>query len=157
MRFHWLDVSASRPCGQRLESLLKSMGGKSLVPFLVVKWIIGVKPITLGIYVQSGDLGRIRRLYEHLLLGNQVRDKFNFVIVEMELLLVQVPVHVWIRQKDLGNAALQNDIEDLGLPQFVERLGREHQRSVVFAPGLEGFNDIGTDARVFQKKPGLVD
>ena len=44
-----------------------------------------------------------------------------------------------------------------GPPQLVERLRRKHHRRVVFAPGLEGLDDVSLNARVSEEHPRFVD
>src|SRR5882672_10837338 len=137
--------------GKNFQALLETVGGKCLVTLPVVERVIRVKPVALRINVEVGHLRGVRRLDEHLLFGNQAGDQLDLVVIEVEVLLVKLPVHVGVGQENLGDAAFQNHVEDVRLPQFIERLGREHERSVVFSPRLEGFNDVRTNAGVLQK------
>src|SRR6202011_518828 len=142
--------------GKNLQALLEAVGSKCFVTLPVVERVIGVKPVALGINVEIGHFRRVRRLDEHLLLWNQAGNQLDLVVVEVEVLLVELPIHVGIGQENLGDAALKNYVEDLRLAQLIDRLCREHERRVVLSPGLEGFNDVRTDARVLQENPGLI-
>src|ERR1700674_411573 len=79
------------------------------------------------------------------------------MVIQVKMLLVKFAVHVGVGQKDLGDAALKDHVENVGLPQFVERLCRKHERRVVLSPSLERLNDVGADAWVFQEHPGFID
>src|SRR5581483_3990888 len=143
--------------GQNLQTLFEAVNGKGFVAFAVIERVVCVEPIALGIHVKVGNLRRVRRFDQHLLLGNKSSNQLDFVIIEMELLLVKVPVHIRIGKEDLGDAALQDHIENVGLAQFVDRLCRKYERGVVLPPRLERFHDVGPYARILEKDPGFVD
>src|ERR1700756_324641 len=75
----------------------------------------------------------------------------------MKLTAIQVLVHVRIGEEDFGRTALDDNVEQLGTLQLVERLRGENHGSVVLAPGLQGFGDVLLDARIPKKYPRLVD
>ena len=75
----------------------------------------------------------------------------------MELAAVQIPVHVGVGEENLRGAAFDDYVENVRAAQLVERLGREHHRRVVLAPGLERLDDISLNAWVLEKHPRLVD
>src|SRR6185312_14244600 len=70
---------------------------------------------------------------------------------------IKLPVHVRIGQENLGYATFKNHVENLGLTQFIERLGGEHKSGVVFAPSFQCFNDVGANTRVLEKNPRFID
>src|ERR1700719_3421382 len=74
----------------------------------------------------------------------------------MELLPIEVPVHIGIGQEDFGWTAFDNYIQDFRPAQLVEGLGRENHRGVGFSPGLERLDDVPLNARILQKHPCLI-
>jgi hypothetical protein len=54
--------------------------------------MVRVEPIAFRVDFEIGDLREFRRLDEKLLLGPERRDKFDFVVVEIELAAVQILV-----------------------------------------------------------------
>ena len=66
------------------------MRGENFIALAIVKWIVGVKPIALGIDVEIGNLGCVGVFDKHLPLWDQCGDELSFVVVEMELLLVKI-------------------------------------------------------------------
>ena len=74
----------------------------------------------------------------------------------MELLPIQLAVHVGIGEENLGGAAFLDDIQNPGLSQLIERLRRKHHRRVLFAPGLKGLNDVVLHGGVAEEYPRFV-
>ena len=89
--------------------------------------------------------------------GDEARDQLDFVFVQVKLTLVEITVHIRIGEEDFCCAAFDDDVEDVGTLEFVERLRRKDHRGIVFAPGLQGLDDIPLDAGVLEEHPGLVD
>src|SRR5580658_7016442 len=74
----------------------------------------------------------------------------------MELLPIEVPIHIGIGQEDFGRAAFDNYIQHLRPAQLVEGLGRENHSGVGFSPRLERLDDVPLNARILQKYPCLI-
>src|SRR5580700_1926755 len=142
---------------QHLEASLEPMLLKSLFPRLVVIRIVGVEPVAPAIDVQIRNLPEFRRLDQELLLGNQVRNEFDFGFVQVKLPPVEIAVHIGIREKNLCRAAFDDDLEDVRALQLIERLRREDHGGIVLAPGLQGLDHIALDAGILEKHPGFVD
>src|SRR3984893_17293727 len=145
------------PSREHFKTSLKAVGLESLFPFFVVVRIVCVQPIALGIDVEIGDLRQLWRLNQELLLGDEGRDQFDLVFVQVELTAVQIPVHIGVRKEDFGGATFDDYVEDVRTLEFVERLGGQHHCGVVFPPGLEGFDDGPLDAGVLQEHPRFID
>ena len=94
--------------------LARSRVPRSLFSFLVVVWVVRVEPIALAIDVEVGDLREFRRLNQKLLLGDEARNEFDFVFIQVKLAAIQVAVHVGVREENLGGAAFDDDVEDVG-------------------------------------------
>src|SRR5258708_1874358 len=75
----------------------------------------------------------------------------------MELVPVQLAIHVGIGEENLCGTGFDNHVHDVRLPQFVERLGGQNHRRVLLAPGLERLDDVAFDARISKKRPRFVD
>src|SRR5580704_5702541 len=75
----------------------------------------------------------------------------------MKLPSVQLAVHVRVGEKNLRSAAFEDDVEQIGPAQIVERLCGKDHGGVVFAPGLKGLDDIALNAGILQKHPSLID
>ena len=90
-------------------------------------------------------------------MGIRFEIERDFVFVEVKLAAIELAIHVGIGEEDFGRAAFDDDVEDVGALQFVERLGRENHGGIVFPPGLERFDDVSLNAGVLQEHPGLVD
>src|SRR5229473_5223104 len=75
----------------------------------------------------------------------------------MELVPVQLAVHVRVGEKNLCGTGFDNHVHDVRLPQFVERLGGQNHRRVLLAPGLERLNDVAFDARISKERPRFID
>ena len=69
----------------------------------------------------------------------------------MKLLAVQLAVHVRVGEKDLGRGAFENDVEQVGPAQLVERLRGQDHGGVVLAPGLQCLDDVPLDGGVLRK------
>src|SRR5260370_40566004 len=143
--------------GQNVQALFKPVRVERFLPLAVVVGIIRVQPVAAAVDVEIGDLGEFRGLDQKLLLRKQGRDQADFSVVQVKLTAVQLLVHVRVRKKDFRRAALDNDIEQLGAPELVERLRGEGHRSVVLPPGLKSFGDEALTAGVPKKYPSLVD
>src|SRR5216683_539279 len=75
----------------------------------------------------------------------------------MELVPVQLAIHVRVDEENLCGTGFNNHVHDVGLPQFVERLGGQNHRRILFAPGLQRFHDVALDARISKKRPRFID
>ncbi len=62
------------------------------------------------------------RLDQKLLLGNEVGDEVDFRFIEVELILVELPIHIRVREENLCCASLDDHVHDVRLPQLIERL-----------------------------------
>jgi len=82
--------------GENLQTFLETVGCECFVTLPVVERVIGVKPIALGIDVEIGDFRRIGRLDEHLLLRDEAGNELDLMVVEVEVLLVKLPVHLGV-------------------------------------------------------------
>jgi len=82
--------------GENFQTFLEPVGGKCFIALPVVEGVVGVKPVALGIYVEIGDFRRVWRLDEHLLLRDKAGNQLDFMVVKVEVLLVQFPVHLRI-------------------------------------------------------------
>src|SRR5712664_2395155 len=107
--------------GQNVQALFKSVRVERFLPLAVVVGIICVQPVAAAVDVEVGDLGEFRGLDQKLPLWKQGRDQADFGVVQVKLTAVEVLVHVGVRKKDFCGAALDNDIEQLGTPELVER------------------------------------
>ena len=131
------------------------MGIEGLLAPAVVERVVGVKPVALAVDVQVRDLGNVRGLDQHLLLGNQGRHQLQLVVVQVKVLAVELAVEVGVGEKNLGAAGFDQDIEDLGFAELIERLGGENQGGVALAPGTEGLGDVGAQCRGSSGTPRL--
>src|SRR5882757_6994994 len=118
------------------------MGLERLAALAVVEGVIGIKPVAFRVYGEVDDLREFRSLDEELPLGNQAGDEFDFVVVEMKLRSIQLPVHIRVRKENLCRAAFDNNVEDLRPTQLVERLRGQDHRRVVLPPGLQGLDNV---------------
>src|ERR1700736_2289201 len=75
----------------------------------------------------------------------------------MELVPVQLAVHVGVGEENLCGTRFDNHVHDVRLPQLVERLGGQNHRRILFAPSLERLDDVSLDARIPKKRPRLID
>jgi len=98
------------------------------------------------------DVFRLERL-----LGKERGNQLDFRVVQMKLAPVEFAVHSGVGQEDLGGAALDDDVEDVGTFELVEGLRAEDHGRVVFPPGFQGFDHVTLNARIFQKHPSLID
>src|SRR5262249_12003713 len=69
---------------------------------------------------------------------------------------IDIPVHVGIGKENLCCAALDNYVENVRAPQFVERLSRKNHCCVMLPPSFERFYDISLNVRVSEEHPSLV-
>jgi hypothetical protein len=76
---------------------------------------VGVEPLAFGLHFEIGNFHQFGRFDEKLLPGPQRRDELDFVLVEMELASVEVPVHVRVGQEYLRRATFNDDVQDLDL------------------------------------------
>ena len=74
---------------------------ESFFPFAIVKRVVCVEPVARPVNRQVRNLREFRGLNEELLLGDKGRNEIDFVLVQMELSPIKVPIHVGISQEDL--------------------------------------------------------
>src|SRR6266849_3422782 len=74
----------------------------------------------------------------------------------MELVPVQLAVHVRVGEENLCGTGFDNHVHDVRLPQFVERLGGQNHRRILFAPGLQRFHDVALDAWISKERPRFI-
>ncbi len=91
------------------------------------------------------------------MFGNESRNQFDFLFVQVEVPAVQLTIHVGIGKKDFRDTALEDDVEEVGAAQLVDRLRRDNHGGVVFAPCFERFCYVFLDAGVAQEHPGFID
>src|SRR6266851_4915781 len=130
---------------------------ESFRPFPVIKGVVCVEPIALRVHFQVRNLGNLMVLDEKLPLRDQRRDEVNFRVVQMKLVLVQRAIHVGIGEENLRRAGFDDDIQNVGLSQLIERLRGQDHRCVLLSPSLEGFDDIALDAGIAEERPRLID
>src|SRR6516225_3207298 len=128
-----------------------------LFPLLVVVGIIAVQPVATAVHMEIGNFGEVGGLDQELAFGDEGRNPLDFSVVQMELAPVQVLIHAWIGQENLGCAALDNDVEQFRSFQLIKRLRGEDHGGVMLTPGFESFGYVPLDARVPEKDPGFVD
>jgi len=145
------------PSCEHFETFIEAVGFEGFLSFLVVVRVVGVQPIALRIDIEVGDFRQLRGLNQELLLRDKPRDQVDFAFVEVELTLVEISVHIGVREKDFRCAAFDNDFENVRALEFVERLRGEDHGGVVLAPSLEGLDDIPLNARILKKHPGFID
>src|SRR5579885_2844143 len=102
-------------------------------------------------------LREFRGLDKELLFWQETGDEGNFRVVQVELAAVELLVHVGIGQKDLGDAAFEDHVQEFRALELIERLRRYDHGGVVLAPGLKRFRDVLPDAGVLEEHPRFVD
>src|SRR5271170_7920851 len=142
---------------ENFQATFEAVGLECFFPFLVVVGVVRVEPIAFGVHVEIGDLRQLRRLNQELLLGDEARDELDFVFVQVKLATVEIAVHVGVREKYFGSATFDDYVENVRALEFVEGLRREDHRGVVLAPGLEGFDDVPSNAWVLEEDPRFID
>ena len=123
----------------------------------VIKRIVGVKPVAFWVHFEVRDFCDVVVFDQKLPFGYQCRNEVNFFFVEMKLIAIQITVHIGVGQKDFSRARLNDHINDVGLPQFIERLRGKNHCCILFPPGLERFNDVRAYPRVLEEDPRLID
>src|SRR5579862_170814 len=129
---------------------------ESFLPFAVVKRVVCIEPVARPVNRQVRNFREFRGLNEELLLGDKRRNEIDFVLVQMELSAVKVPINVRISQEDFRRTAFNNYVQHLRPAQLVEGLGRKYHRGVRLPPRLERLDDVPLNARILQKYPCLV-
>src|ERR1700740_1835036 len=132
------------------------MGLERFFPFAIVKRVVCVEPVARPVNRQVRNLREFWCLNKELLLGDKGRNEIDFVLVQMELSAVKVPIHVGISQEDFCRAAFNNYVQHLRPAQLVEGLRRKYHRGVSLPPRLERLDDVPLNARILQKYPCLV-
>src|SRR5712692_6496270 len=75
----------------------------------------------------------------------------------MELVPVQLAIHVRVGEENLCSTGLDNYVHYVRLPQFVERLGGQNHRCILFTPRLQRFDYVALNARISKKRPRFID
>src|SRR5260370_35838579 len=141
---------------QNLKAPLKTVLLESLCPPPVVKRIGGVEPVAFLVYLQVRDLGDLVVLDQKLPFGNQRGNEVDFRLVQMKLVPVQLAIHIRVGEEDFCGTGFDNYVHDVGLPQFVERLGGQNHRCILLAPGLERFEYVALNARILKERPRFI-
>src|SRR6266849_1029496 len=141
---------------QNLEAPLKTVLLESLGPPPVVKRIVGVEPVTLRVNFQVCNLGDLVVLDQKLPFGNQRGNEVDFRFVQMKLVPVQLAIHIRVGEEDFCGTGFDNYVHDVGLPQFVERLGGQNHRCILFPPSLKRFHDVALDACISEERPCFI-
>src|SRR6266478_948301 len=74
----------------------------------------------------------------------------------MELVLVQLAIHVRVGEKNLCGTGFDNHVHDVRLPQFVEGLGGENHRCILFPPRLQRFDYVALNAWIPKERPRFI-
>src|SRR6516225_3583489 len=77
-------------------------------------------------------------------------------VVQVELMAVELPVHVGVGEKDLRWATFDNYVENGRAAQLIERLRGKDHGGVCFAPRLKSLDHIFLNARRLQENPRLI-
>ena len=115
---------------------------------LVIDWCVGVEPIGAGIDVELENLGGAGSLQQKLTTRDEFDDALCLCVVQMKEFLGARDVHVGAGQETFGGAVFDDGAEDVEVGEILTALRREEECGVSFAPGLEGFGDVGLHGRV---------
>src|ERR1700682_5321972 len=116
--------SSSFFSGKNFEPLFKAIVPECVRSFAVVERIVGVEPIALRVHFEIRNFGDLVVFNEKLPFRNEGRDQRDLSVVQMELIFVELAVHVWVSQENLGSASFDDHVDDVGLSQLIERLRR---------------------------------
>src|SRR6266851_9197301 len=75
----------------------------------------------------------------------------------MELVPVQLAIHIRVGEENLRGTGFDNHVHDVRFSQLVERLGGQNHRRILLAPSLERFHDVALDSRISKKRPRFID
>src|SRR5882762_3382692 len=141
---------------QNLKAPLEAVLLESLGTPPVVKRIVCVKPVAFRVYFQVRNLGDLVVLDQKLPFGNQRGDEANFRFVQMKLVPVQLAIHVRVGEENLCGARFDYHVNNVGLPQLVERLGGQNHRRILFTPRLQRFDYVALNARIPKERPRFI-
>src|SRR5229473_2498322 len=142
---------------QNLKAPLKTVLLESLGSTPVVKRIVGVEPVAFLVYLQVRDLGDLVVLDQKLPFGNQRGNEVDFRLVQMKLVPVQLAIHIRVGEEDFCGTGFDNYVNNIRLPQLIKRLGGQNHRRILFAPGLQCFDDVALDVRISKEGPCFID
>src|ERR1039458_8219542 len=123
----------------------------------VVAGVVRCHPVRNGIDVQLHLLRGLRLPYEHLARRNEVADKVQLGIVQMERLPVHFAVHFRVGQKDFRRATLGHNVQHSRFLKLFDGLRRQNHGCVVLAPGLLRLHHVVANRLVLDEEPRLVE
>src|SRR6202453_814164 len=74
----------------------------------------------------------------------------------MESIPVNISIHLWVGQEDLGGAVLGNYRQEAGVLKLLNGLGGQDNAAIMLAPGLLRLHDVFANRGIFDEQPRLV-
>src|SRR5579863_1189335 len=139
------------------KAIRKTMAVEILLLLEVVASVVSCHPVRDRIDVQVHFLGGLRLANQHLAGWNKAADEFQFSVVQMKRLAVNLPVHVRVGEKYLCGATLCHYRQHPRLLKLFDGLRSKDHGRLVLAPRLLRLYHVIANRLVLDEEPRFVE